>query len=56
MIVAGTALMTWEKYSFAQAQDFEMIDQRYRGLQTMELIPVTINDIQDCWQNPEIAI
>jgi len=56
VIVAGTAAMTWVKVSIAYAEGHDEVEQRYRGLRTMELIPVTSDDIQDCRQYPEIAL
>ena len=55
-IQSGLVLMTWEKDSFAYAESFDEVEQRYRGLRTMQLIPLTSNDIQGLLVKPEIAL
>ena len=54
-IQSGLVLLTWEKDSFAYAESFDEVEQRYRGLRTMQLIPLTSDDIQGLLVKPEIA-
>ena len=45
-IQSGLPLFTWVKDSFAYAESFDEVEQRYRGLRAMQLISLTSDDLQ----------
>ena len=54
-IQSGLPLMTWVKDSFAYAESFDEVEQRYRGLRAMQLVTRTSEDLQGLLVKPEIA-
>jgi len=54
-IQSGLPLMTWMKDSFAYAESFDEVEQRYRGLRAMQLVTLTSEDLHGLLVKPEIA-
>ncbi len=54
-IQSGLVLTSWEKDSFAYAESFDEVEQRYRGLRMMQLIPLMGDDVQGLLVKPEAA-
>ena len=54
-IQSGLPLMTWVKDSFAYAESYDEVEQRYRGLRSLQTISLTSDDPQGLLVKPEIA-
>jgi predicted AAA+ superfamily ATPase len=55
-VQAGMPLLTWERDSFAYAEGFDEVEQRYRGLRATQLVALTADDPQGLLVRPDIAV
>ncbi|MCS7173684.1 MAG: AAA+ family ATPase, partial [Armatimonadetes bacterium] len=52
----GTGLLTWDKDSFAYADDYDEGTRRYRGLRVAQRVPVSDQDPRGLLVKPEVAL